>query len=360
MGDIEVFGLNNQRSVISTVYSDVSELVLSPLEVNNFFVRMLHALMSKNRTALAVIVEEAHYCDELSWEILQEMQVGSIKLVLLLTLQQVVESPMRTRRGSGFGGGTSVGHVGTSGGGGAFGADHKRSSTGSFATTAEEKKLSSNDAMRRCVSEARAVQAFVTSPAYENLIANPSTTMMLMLELDEAEVADVLRHVLGDDVQLLPEIVRKILQMSAGNAFWCKAIARYIKENGICDFLETTARGHNLDPLKNLILCRLEKVSTEQQMVMRYASVIGEEFSVRTLSAVVPRLAIPKLKRSLAILIEMGFIYCIESAPLAIYGFHNQLTRESIYEIIPPRFNNILSCIVFLRFHVIFIWLVVY
>jgi hypothetical protein len=135
----------------------------------------------------------------------------------------------------------------------------------------------------------------------------------------------------------LPEaLVKKVTAITQGNAFWVKTIAHFIKRNGVDGFVKTVNTKNAMDPLKNLVICRLEKLTPEQLLVLKHASVIGEEFTYQTLAAVLPEAVESHLPPLLGMLIEDGFIYNLEEHPISIFGFHNQLTRETIYEMIPP------------------------
>jgi class 3 adenylate cyclase len=134
-----------------------------------------------------------------------------------------------------------------------------------------------------------------------------------------------------------PHLVKKVYEMTSGNAIWVKVIGRFIKEYGVKDFVRTTERGSAADCLKNLIIVRLEKLSLEQQQVLKHASVIGLEFSARSLAAVVPEQALPRLIKTIAVLCELGFIQCVQETPLPVYAFQHKLTRDTVYGILPHR-----------------------
>jgi class 3 adenylate cyclase len=137
-----------------------------------------------------------------------------------------------------------------------------------------------------------------------------------------------------------PHLVKKIFEMTSGNAVWVKVIGRFIKEFGVQDFINTTEKGSSSDCLRNLIICRLEKLSLEQQIVLKHAAVIGFEFSVRSLAAIVPESTLPRLTNTVSVLCELGFIHCVEETPLAVFGFQHKLTRDTIYSMMPHRYVN--------------------
>ena len=78
-------------------------------------------------------------------------------------------------------------------------------------------------------------------------------------------------------------------EISSGNAFWCKTIANFILEHGDEEFTHTIKMKTNIsNSLQYLVLCLLEKLSPEQQIVAKYASIIGYEFTEIVLSSVLP------------------------------------------------------------------------
>ena len=78
-------------------------------------------------------------------------------------------------------------------------------------------------------------------------------------------------------------------QISSGNAFWCKTISNFILENGDEEFVDAvTMKASINNSLQYLIVCLFEKLTPEQQMVAKYASIIGHEFHDAVLKAVLP------------------------------------------------------------------------
>jgi predicted ATPase len=111
-----------------------------------------------------------------------------------------------------------------------------------------------------------------------------------------------------------------------------------IKEKGIDDLENALKQGNNgQTSLQALILLRIEQLSPEQQLVLKYASVIGSEFSESMLSAILPVQLVPNISQSLESLAEYAFIYCIEElSGIAIFGFQNELILSTLYELLPP------------------------
>ncbi len=144
----------------------------------------------------------------------------------------------------------------------------------------------------------------------------------------------MLIHELNTDF-LSDDLVRIVLDISSGNAFWCKSIAHFIKERGMSDLETFLTQGK----LQALILLRIEQLSTEQQLVLKYASVIGSEFSETMLAAILPLHLVQNVSQSLESLVEHSFIYLIEElSGISVFAFQNQLILSTLYDLMPPRF----------------------
>lgn len=93
---------------------------------------------------------------------------------------------------------------------------------------------------------------------------------------------------LGVD-KVSPKLVSLVKEISSGNAFWCRTIANFILENGDEEFVDAvTMKASISNSLQFLVVCLFEKLTPEQQMVAKYASIIGHEFHDTVLKAVLP------------------------------------------------------------------------
>lgn len=100
----------------------------------------------------------------------------------------------------------------------------------------------------------------------------------------------------------------------------------------------TSSRGVGVDqPLKFLILYRVDRLTTEQTLILKHASAIGEMFSEKALSAIVPDHLRAHLHESLLALVDDGMIFFAAERPVVVYGFTNELIRSTIYSTITPR-----------------------
>ena len=137
-----------------------------------------------------------------------------------------------------------------------------------------------------------------------------------------------------DEASFTDELIQIILETSSGNAFWARAIANFIMEYGPEEFLQNNNNRNNA--LTTLIVCRLEKLTTEQQVVLKNAAVAGEEFSTELLQFGLPRRILTVLDESLTALTEHNFI--VKTAhDVPIYTFPNEVFRNILYNLTPPR-----------------------
>jgi predicted ATPase len=176
-----------------------------------------------------------------------------------------------------------------------------------------------------------------SAPAFLSLLLHERTTVIEMTGLNEVEVREVLLHTLKVD-HISQNLVDLVFDVSSGNAYWCKAIANFIKERGVSELEEAIQKGdspHNA--LKVLILLRMEKLDIDQQIVLKNAAIIGDEFSEKMLLNILPARIQQVLPESLDVLAEHGFIFCVQEHPESIFGFQNDLIRGTLYELMPPR-----------------------
>jgi hypothetical protein len=86
--------------------------------------------------------------------------------------------------------------------------------------------------------------------------------------------------------------------------------------------------------LKVVFICRLEKLPSDYQVVARYASAIGDEFTFPRLFNILPSRFQINLEACLNILSEYGFILCVGQNPPS-YAFQNLLIRKFLYDLTP-------------------------
>lgn len=129
---------------------------------------------------------------------------------------------------------------------------------------------------------------------------------------------------------LIPQdTVETICAISRGNPFLLWKIIYFIKDSGSNNISELIC---NLKD-NSFLASMLEKLPQSHCIVLKLASVIGEEFSKELLEAIVP----PELQRQLC-----GALQNLENRGLlatlfeGFYSFTSSLIRKFVYDLIPP------------------------
>jgi hypothetical protein len=77
--------------------------------------------------------------------------------------------------------------------------------------------------------------------------------------------------------------------------------------------------------------------NTEHEVIIKHASIIGVEFDVRALTAIVPKKLQSMVLQSLDIFQEMGLVHCIGEDLVPIFSFQNSLIRNAVYDLLSIR-----------------------
>lgn len=132
-----------------------------------------------------------------------------------------------------------------------------------------------------------------------------------------------------------PDVVDAISDISQGNPSIIWKIINHLKEereNGGLDSVLQSMRDNTL------ILTLLKSCSYMQTIILKTASIIGEEFSTKLLKLVLPDPILPLLDTSLESLANDGFIINLDDG---FYGFSSSLLKKMIYDLIPQRYFTI-------------------
>jgi class 3 adenylate cyclase len=169
-----------------------------------------------------------------------------------------------------------------------------------------------------------------------SILDNPSSTVLVMGEMSREEVRTEMARTL-EAKTMTDGLVDLVYNITAGNHYWVKAMTEFIREQGAEQvFKAVSDRRSRQNPLKQLVLVHFETHLPEVQVISKHASIIGVEFDEGTLKAIVP----PKLKASLGAsldkLVEKRFIQCLDPQDRT-FCFPNQLIQTTIYELTPPR-----------------------
>lgn len=343
------------------------------------FYRLLTVLLRNQPTAL--VIEDAQFCDELSWNELYLILMGhELDISVLLTLKS---RPEAVRRHS-----------------------SQNSSDHSFSSPRFNATSSMSNACIVPMSEMQTFQdmADATIEAMErvglgdfqsgmfpSIFSHPNCKVVEMKSLTEEEVRTLLLQTLKME-SISNEFLRLVMDASSGNTYWVKNIANLIKDLGVHE-IERRISGSGGSALKTLIHCRLDLLDAEARRIVKLASVVGFEFTPKLLEALSQQgkkspmaastsgsqlhIAVDddlhttrnsdvlianknrtsmymdtsngtshksesaRKKPMIHVLEELeknGFIYCVTETPEVVYSFQNELLQKTLYEMIMPRY----------------------
>jgi class 3 adenylate cyclase len=169
-----------------------------------------------------------------------------------------------------------------------------------------------------------------------SILDNTSSTVLVMGELNREEVKQEMARVI-EPAALTDGLVDLVYNITSGNAYWVKAMTQFIRERGAeAVFNAVSDRRSRQNPLKQLVLVHFETHMPEYQVISKHASIIGVEFDEETLRAIVPPKLKPTLAASLDSLVAKRFLQCLDPQDRT-FSFPNQLIQATIYELTPPR-----------------------
>jgi serine/threonine protein kinase/class 3 adenylate cyclase len=190
-------------------------------------------------------------------------------------------------------------------------------------------------------SEAPLLFCFVTRPerdtpgwrlvnAARDLLGRRLAELTLR-ELSEADSALLIANLL--DNAALPEATRKlILSKAEGNPFFVEEVIRMLIEHGALAQRDgqwiaqgEIAASEIPDNLQSLLLARIDRLPEDAKRVLRVASVIGRQFSVKVLEQVMT------LLDQLNTLESSGLIQLAAARPELEYLFRHALVQDAAY-----------------------------
>jgi predicted ATPase len=195
-------------------------------------------------------------------------------------------------------------------------------------------------------SESTILFCFVTRPEYGaagwKLVTTARAAMggrlteMTIKELSETDSQQLVFNLL--DTQTLPGQMRSlILKKADGNPFFVEEVIRMlidrgalVKSGGQWSVSGEVADIDIPDNLQGLLMARIDRLPDEEKHILRVASVIGRQFSVKALEQVVEKTSM-KLIRQLNTLESFGLIRLLRAEPELEYLFRHALAQEAAY-----------------------------
>lgn len=232
------------------------------------FYRLLAVLLRGQPTA--IVIENAQFCDELSWNELYLMLVGyELDISVLLTLKSKPESVRRTtsHHSSDHSFSTPL-----------FNASSISNTSHWVVPTAEMQTLQEITDSVLEEMEKVGLREFEAG-MFPSIFSHPHCKVVEMKGLTEDEVRSLLLQTLKIDT-ISNEVVRLVMDASSGNTYWVKNIASLIKDLGVHEIERKIAAGTGgSSALKTLIHCRLDLLDAEARRIVKLASVVGFEFT---------------------------------------------------------------------------------
>lgn len=357
---------SNDKKINKTIGNTQTD-GFTPTEESKVLCEMLYVLLAQGTRA--VLIEDAHCCDPLSWCILSGLV--SVKLSLLIMIAARVSnmefgSDMNITRNQpacsdltvrveepksswwtdmvnffrGFAGGKpnlSSNKVNP---------ENQTNLMEAGATFTEfDRKKTAATTMDSLAAQAFSDEAHHNKSYYE-IIGSPNTLRLELLPLSLAELrALVVEEFHADDDEWDDELLRLILKATSGNNFWCRESAQFIIERGLDEFLDFSGDPRSL--LATLVVCRLEKLSLEFQVVLKTSAIFSTEFSPEMVKMSVPSRIAGSVGDALASLVDCNFI--AQSCYLPPMYFHpNLVIKNILVDLIPQRYY--LLCMLLLMY----------
>jgi hypothetical protein len=296
------------------------------------FYKVLSVLLRLNRISVMVI-EDAHFGDELSWNELHMLLTGKeMKLVVLLTTRS--NAALKSMSGEGSTTSSPSHNISRS-------PSTRKQSI--YSVSHSEHHHGDNIMIQDDSSKNNGLKYSTNSAAYMSIFGHEKSTVIEMTNLAFEEVQEILIKTLKIQ-EISSNLVKLVQEVSCGNAYWCNEIAHFIQERGVNEFEKTATLDKNgcssscrPNALKQLILLRMEKLSVDAQLILKHASIIGSEFSETMLQTIIPDRLKHIMSSCLKLLVEFGFVSCIEDSPEVVFEFENHFIQQTVFELIPPR-----------------------
>lgn len=128
--------------------------------------------------------------------------------------------------------------------------------------------------------------------------------------------------------------VERITERSQGNPFYIDQMINYIQDQGISpDDAAALERLRLPDSLRSLIISRIDRLSEQEQITLKVASVLGRVFRASWLWGIYPQLGRPEQVRAhLDVLSQLELTPMERDEPELEYLFKHVVTQEVAYE----------------------------
>jgi class 3 adenylate cyclase/tetratricopeptide (TPR) repeat protein len=179
---------------------------------------------------------------------------------------------------------------------------------------------------------------------YHDLLQLPATRRLTLKSLSYRDTMALLCHRLA--VPYVPDIlVSLIREHTQGNPFFSEELLYWLRDaglvhvvDGVCQVAseqELLRALRSSDTVQAVITSRLDRLSLDEQMTLKVASVIGQVFTLDLLHAIHPvKPAISTLNADLTTLQQLDLIEQDSTTPEPTYQFKQVITRDVVYNLI--------------------------
>jgi class 3 adenylate cyclase len=180
-------------------------------------------------------------------------------------------------------------------------------------------------------------------PDYHNIIGLPGILHRHLEGLSESDIRELLQQRLGVQ-QVHPAVLKVIYEKTQGNPFFSEELAYALYDSNliaiqeeVCYFTTGTGNQRDLrlpDTVQGVIISRIDRLTPEEQLTLKIASVIGVNISFRILHDVHPVAADrDHLTNYLATLELAGLISRVALEPEPMYNFKQTIIRDVVYNL---------------------------
>ena len=172
----------------------------------------------------------------------------------------------------------------------------------------------------------------------QQLLDDPDTFTLALEALSPEETETLVGRRLGTG-EVPAELSRLILEKAGGNPFFSEELADALRdaglirvEDGVCTVEHDLGGLEFPETVEGVVSRRIDRLTPQQQMVLKVASVIGRTFTFDLLHDVLPMAdAKEQLPELLDGLVALEVLSLESSAPELAYAFKDNVTREVAY-----------------------------
>ncbi|MBN1611535.1 MAG: AAA family ATPase [Polyangiaceae bacterium] len=187
-------------------------------------------------------------------------------------------------------------------------------------------------------------------PFCQHLVETPGCQRVALGPLSSGEIGALVRAGLGVD-RVPPAVFDLVVSRSKGNPFFSLELAHALRDYDVVTvdrnqcividgdparaFDDALIRRGLPSTLQGIVASRIDRLSPEDQLVLKVASVIGKTFSLPVLSATVPLANTPgTLVDRVDRLVQVGMLRIHTNDPEPEYEIGHALLQEAVYDCI--------------------------